>query len=282
MTPKKTPIGARYVQRVNEVNDQLCFAALQQWELERRLAEVIAIRSSDYTHQIFPDNPFAMRIHRQMQDLPRFVNGTKQIALRMGVIAAVEHFLAYLEDVQLFRSKLRPSAVDTILDDAEEEQLRKKIKAWAGSSPPPEYFLTFGYLRLLRNHYAHVNDAPHTSLDTYIRTKGTILNRFWKKRGTALQQLDFKTVATSPLTPEIAFEIINVLRISLVEVDRMVAETCGLQEIVLNVLQDKKQKRLNPQIPRERLSSKVRGRISSDWGWDVSLSEVTRAIAGLR
>ena len=118
------------------------------------------------------------------------------MALRMGVIASVEHSLAYVEEVQAFRQALVNSEGDDVKDDAEEEQFRLKIERWSGRSPPSGYFRTLGYLRLLRNHYAHVNDTPHPSFKTYVRSYGTPLNKFWNNGVTDVHGIDFRTLAT--------------------------------------------------------------------------------------
>lgn len=165
---------------------------------------MIAAQPSQYTTDVFKANPYAQRIYRPLHDLPSFLNGNEQVALRMSVIAGVEHCLAYLQDIQLFRGSLISSPQDAIKDDAEEEQLRRKIEGWAGRVPQPGHFRTLTYLRLLRNHYAHANDILHSAFKSFIRANGTILNRFWANGITDVGELDFKTAANSPLSFHLA------------------------------------------------------------------------------
>ncbi|HEX8307108.1 MAG TPA: hypothetical protein VF645_01645 [Allosphingosinicella sp.] len=275
---KRTPIGPRFTRQLIKVNDQVCYSALHQWEFQQLLGPLVASQPSDFTPSLFPANPFADTINRKLGDLPAFANEAEQVALRMGVIAGVEHGLAYLEEVQALRQSLSSSHADGIKDDAEEEQLRLKVDAWSGQAPVKAYFRTFGYLRLLRNHYAHVNETLHPSFKTHIRSHGTSLNRFWDNGLTELHGIDFKTLGSLALTPNLTFGIMNLLRVCVLHIDAMVAETLTLAEIVPTVVDEILKPPKNRQLKVERLSSKVRARLIAGWNIAEGLPLVTREV----
>ncbi len=280
---KKTPAAARFTEQLIKVNDQLCFSALRQWEFEQALAPLVVTRPADFTPAVFSANPFAGNIYRKIGELPAFLQEAEQVALRMGVIAGVEHSLAYLEEVQTLRQSLVKSDGDGIKDDAEEEQLRLKIERWSGTPPPAGHFRTLGYLRLLRNRYAHVNDKPSGPFKTYVRLHGTKLNKFWNNDVTDLHRIDFRTLAAVALTPDLVFGIMNVMRVSLRHVDCLVADTLTLTDAVRYLLDEIFRSPKNNRIAIERIASKVKHRLRMEWNIYVSLpivaEEVERSIA---
>ena len=97
-----------------------------------------------------------------------------------------------------------------------------------GSAPASEYFRTLGYFRHLRSHYAHVNTMPTSAFATYVRAYGTPLNTFWNNERTDLHGVDFRTLACTTLPPDLAFGIMNLLRVCLLHVDHIVADTLSL------------------------------------------------------
>jgi len=280
---KKTPAAARFTHQLIKVNDQLCFSALRQWEFEQALAPLIVTRPADFTPAIFSANPFAGNIYRKIRDLPAFSREAEQVALRMGVIAGVEHSLAYLEEVQSLRQSLIKSVEDGIKDDAEEEQLRRKIERWSGKSPDAGHFLTLGYLRFLRNHYAHVNDKPSAAFGRYISSYGTPLNKFWNNHATDLHGIDFRTLASVTLTPDLTFGIMNVMRVCLQHVDCLVADTLSVTAVVQYLLDEIFQSPRDSRLGIERIASKVKHRLRMAWNIHLSLpvvaEEVERCIA---
>jgi hypothetical protein len=278
---KRTPVSARFTRQLIKVNDQVCFSALRQWEFEQRLTPLVINRPTDFTPEVFEENPFSASIYRKIGDLPTFSKEAEQVALQMGVIASVEHSLAYLEEVQTFRQSLIKTEGDEIKHDAEEEQLRLKIERWSGKSPVSGHFRTVGYLRLLRNHYAHVNDVPHPSFKTYIRSYGTPLNKFWKNGVTDLHGIDFKTLETVNLTPDLTFGIMNVLRVSLRHIDEAVADTLVLADAVRFILDDIFKSTRNRQLRIDRILSKAKTRLSMGWNIDASLLVVTKEVENI-
>jgi hypothetical protein len=280
-TVKKTPLGGRFIKQLIRVNDQVCFAALQQWEFTQHLNPLIDDSPKRFTTDVFSSNPFAKAIYRRVGELPDFSRDAEEIALQMGIVAAVEYVLAYMEEIQLFRERLIKDCAEPIKDDAEEEQLRLKISRWCGSSPKVGYFRTLGYFRLLRNHYAHVNETPSSAFKAYMRSHGTPLNSFWDNGVTDVHGIDFRALAMTRLTPDLAFGVMNLLRVCVQHVDEMIAGTVSIGDAVRwTVLQIK----TSPQarhLPIDRLSSKVAARLRMEWNLEEPSSTVVRQVEGV-
>ena len=257
------------------MNDQVCFAAFQQWEFTQELSPLVDSSPKRFTTDVFTSNPFAKTIYRRVGELPAFAKEAEEITLQMGVIAAVEYVLAYMEELQLLRERLVPDNAVPIRDDAEEEQLRLKISRWRGSSPTAGYFRTLGYFRLLRNHYAHVNVTPTSAFKAYVRSYGAPLNAFWNNGVTDVHGIDFRTLPATGLTPDLAFGAMNLLRVCVQHVDEMVAETLSLADAVRWIVGDIRRAR---QLSIGRLVSKVAARLRMEWNIEEALPTVMKQV----
>lgn len=280
---RKTPLGGRFTRQLIRVNDQLCFAALQQSEFLKQLEPLAQARGKEFTTDVFPDNPYAETIHRRLDDIKQFSKEAEQIALQMGIIAAVEYVLVYMDEVTRLRETLHPQAGPHIHHEAEEEKLRLKVERWSTSvgrtnAVKVDYFRTLGYFRLLRNHYAHVNEAPSHAFSDHIRLQGTLLNSFWKKQITDVRGIDFKTLAKKDLTPDLAFGVMNLLRVCVQLIDQMVANTLLLTEVIEWTVREIWIDAKNRKLSTERFSSKVATRLRMDWNVVVSASGITAQV----
>lgn len=278
---KRTPVGAKFTRQLNTVNDQLCFSMFQKWELEQTLESLAAAKSGEYTPQVFEGNPFSKRIYRKISELRLFSDDSVQVAIRMSVIAGAEYCLAYIEEIEEFRKSLTSTQIDEVRHDMAEEQLRQKVAAWTGRAPEAGYFLTLGFFRLLRNHYAHLNDAPSSAFAKYLRSHAKDLNQFWDNGVTDLGGLDFKLVVTNQLDSNSAFGAMNVMRISLQCIDAIVVETLSIDDAVRSVLQSVPRTRSISARPIEQIVSKIRGQLRAEWGWEVSETDVRLCLEGL-
>jgi hypothetical protein len=279
---QKTPVAARFLQRLVAAGDLICFSAFRQWEFDRTLASLASRRPNEFTPAVFTANPLSKKINRRMVELPSFSNDAEQIALRMSVIASVEHVLAYLDEVQTFRALLSPTEADQLTHDAEEEQLRLKIEAWSGTKQVRSYFYTIGLLRVLRNHYAHLNAAPHQALKAYVSAQGTPLNRFWAKTPLDLHGLDFRTIATVPLTFELAIAIVNLLRVSMMNIDPMIAHTLAIEDAAAWLLSEALKRPRSGAASDEQLASKVRQKLRMEFGYSCATAQIQPIVERLR
>lgn len=63
---KRTPLGSRFTKQLIRVNDQVCFAALQQWEFTQHLDLLASASPKEFTTAAFTTNPFAKNIYRRL------------------------------------------------------------------------------------------------------------------------------------------------------------------------------------------------------------------------
>lgn len=278
---RKTPLASRFIKQINRVNDQICFSALQQWDSKIRLDTIAKDHADAFSTEVFKNNPYAKRIHRRVTELPELSHDAQAVALQTGVVASVEHVLAYMQEAQDFREGLVAETGAPIREDAEEEQLRQKIELWRGAPPASSYFRTLGCFRHLRNHYAHVNEKPTQAFLSYIKSYGAPLNTFWGKRVIDIHGVDFKSLPTTALTPELAFGMMNLLRVCLSEVDQMIADSLPNADKVKWIVMEIRLKPGNRDLERARLVRKVITRLKIDWGQEVDESQVERAIEGI-
>lgn len=271
---KKTPVVGRFLQQLNQVNDQICFSSFQQWEFATLLRPFLTSSSDKFSTSVFPKNPYAENIHRRVSELADFASAAEATTLQAGVVASVEHLIAYMIEVQAFREGLISEEKEEIKKDAEEEQLRLKVANWAVSPPPSEYFRTIGYFRHLRNHYAHVNLQPTPSFASYVRSYGSPLNTFWNNGETEAYGLDFQSLPNDELTPELTFGIVNLLRICLRQIDSTISATVDARHAISWTIEQIKSNPKNHNITSKRLQSKAIRRLETDWGSPISASEV--------
>lgn len=279
----KTPTGKRFTRQLVRVNDQLCFAALQQSEFLKQLQPLAQARAEEFTTDVFPENHYAVNIHRKIGDLEQFSKQAEQVALQMGIIAAVEYVLAYMNDVQHLKEELQAHPATPIHHDAEEEKLKLNLELWSDGIGKrdivkAEYFRTIGYFRLLRNHYAHVNEEPSKAFSECMRLQGTLLNRFWEKQITDLHGVDFKSFAVTDLTPSLAFGVISLLRVCVQLIDQMVVDTLSLEEIIEWEVSEYSVDPKSKKLSTERLSSKISARLRMNWNIKVTANGIVEQV----
>jgi hypothetical protein len=113
---------------------------------------------------------------------------------------------------------------------------------------------------------------------SYVRSHGSPLNTFWKNGRTNVHRIDFRTLHSIKLVPDLAFGIMNLLRVSVQHIDHMIAETLSVTDVVRwTVLQIRAVPQAR-QLALDRLSSKVQKRLKMEWGIDESLGAVLNSV----
>lgn len=274
----KTPIRTKFVKQLVRVNDQLCFAALGRHEFGRALSELVRASPKEFTTAAFAGNPYAKRLYRQMADMPDFAIKSEQTELQMGVIAGVEYALAYFDEIEAFRALAKPSEADVVRADAPEDQLFAKMSRWLGCEPEKGPYRSLGYLRLLRNHYAHVNDDPSPAFASFVAKHAHHLQRYWDNGITDLGAISFRSLPHDALTAEYAFAIMNLLRVSVEKIDRDFASTLEFDDVLNLVAAEAYESAAHHDRAPERLTSRVRSDLELGYG---ERFDVTRVRAGV-
>ncbi|MBB4279350.1 hypothetical protein [Rhizobium mongolense] len=267
---KRTPIGTRFFNQMIRANDQACYSALQHAEFARQVAGLALERPDAFTAEIFTDNPYAMRMYRRAGELGPFGAASMMVGLQMSVIASYEYADAFSREIQAFRKKHFPSDADLKREEADEETLRRKMTIWCSDPPPNGYFDTLGYVRHRRNHFAHGFEEIEPAFSSYINQRGYRLNKFWDNGRTETFSFDFQDRNPSSISIEQTFGLINMLRVSIICIDELFANTLPFPDLfateVRAILTDPRSRGLS----RRRIASKARTRLEMSYGYRCS------------
>jgi hypothetical protein len=188
----RTPIGKKYVDELIKVNDQLCYSALLHHEFTSVISHHAKSSPDTFTSSIFDSNPFSFRLYRKAKELPIFASHAGATGSRMAVVLGYEHVSAYLDEIQDFRAKNKPTPWDKIKEDAQEDQIFKKLVKWLSYSPPRDYFRTIGYFRHMRNSFAHGHEEASKEFASFAAKHSHSLNKFWNNGVTQLNGLNLR------------------------------------------------------------------------------------------
>lgn len=201
------------------MNDQLCYFLFSDIEVNNIFSELKQDASDSFTTEIFSENEFSKRFHIKIDALPEFRNKAFHTLVSMIIIASVEYLLSFIEEIEKFRSKVIPSVHDTIKDMKPEEQLRLKLTSWLSSEPERPIIKTIKYLRLRRNHIAHVREDLNEEYHSLIKNDSNHLNIYWSKKITELKGFDFAKKSYAEFETNEVFALINLSRICMREID---------------------------------------------------------------
>jgi len=185
-----TPILRKYESRLVEVNDQLIYFIFSDAEVEAHLKQSTEDNEETYTTELFPDNQFSERLHIKGGALKEFRAKSFNTLVGTSLIAAVEYMLYYIEEIEKFRANVLPSSHDSLRDDRPEQQLENKITAWGGNALDSAIIKTIKYLRLRRNHIAHLRDDMTQDFSSLIKNDANHLNGYWKSSRTNIYDFD--------------------------------------------------------------------------------------------
>lgn len=274
---RRTPILRRYEHALARVNDQLCFSALASHELSKTIKSVLASKGETFTIEAFPENPNTERLNRRVKDLPVFASEADVTAYRMGVVTGYEHLAAYLEDALDYRKAIQPSPQDQLKKDELEQKVAQRLNGWSPGAAKLGYFRTVGYLRHLRNSFAHAHESPSDELVSYAAAHAYALNKFWDNGRTDIGDIDFLTLPSNDITAEVAFALMNLTRICLREIDRIIAGTLTNDAVLEFVLEAAWKQQAHTRMDAARLAAKARGLIESEFGERLSKEIVIEA-----
>jgi len=269
----KTPILRKYETKLVEVNDQLCYFLFSDAEVEAHLDKTTAESGEAFTTNIFPDNRFSERLHIKVSALPLFRKQAFHTTAGVSLIAAVEYMLYYIEEIERYRAKVLPSVHDSLHSNKPEEQLENKLKEWSGKAPNNAIIKTIKYLRLRRNHIAHLNDEMSQDFKSLIRNDATQLNNYWKSRETEIYDFDFAKTDFSLFSESESLALINLTRVCLKIIDEIILSTIEPTIIAqYEIIEFLKKKSING-LTDSKKSSKFRGMLVSKYGSGIGCTD---------
>jgi len=251
----RTPTLRKYESKLVEVNDQLCYFLFSDSEVVTHLSNSIKDSDSRFTTEAFPDNKFSERLHIKVEALPLFREKAFHTLVGMSLITAVEYILNYIEEIEKYHSYVAPCDHDSIKDNKPEEQLKKKIKGWLGTGPEIAIIKTIRYLRLRRNHIAHVRDEMSQEFSSLLKNDSNLLNSYWMAKPSELYDFNFSKEEYSSFSVNEVFSLVNLTRICMREVDKIVVSTLSIEDIAQYEISEFLK---NDDIKRLKISSKIR------------------------
>jgi hypothetical protein len=177
---KRTPILDSVVRRLNAINDLVWLQEFSLYELDQRNASLSAKARQLCTSDIFGQNPFSARINLRMERVPQFRNELTATLCQAVFSQSYELLNDYLDEVTLLLQHLGKRNWVTSNDRAPEKKFSDSWDASGYPSLQPEYIATYKYLRLRRNHYAHIAQTVSPAFSCFLNTTGAQLNAFWR------------------------------------------------------------------------------------------------------
>ncbi|EPL3927459.1 hypothetical protein [Morganella morganii] len=226
----------KFESKLKDINDQLCYFLFSDTEINRVFSEIKENTSEFFTTDVFPKNEFSGRLHIKIDALPQFRTKAFHTLVSMSVIASVEYLLNYIEEIEIFRSKVIPSEHDLIKNQKPEEQVKEKLKHWLKKEPENELIKTISYLRLRRNHIAHVEENMNEAFRTLVKNDSNNLNKYWSTHAIKLNSFDFSSTSHSEFKANDIFALINLSRVCMRKIDEMVLSTVHEENIVRYIL----------------------------------------------
>lgn len=269
----KSQILKRFESKLEEMNDQFCYFLFSDVEVNNIFLELTNDVLESYTTEVFFENKFSERLHIKINALTEFRNKSFHTLVGMSVIASVEYLLTFIEEIEKFRSQVLPSANDEMKNERPEEQLKLKLTIWLGSEPESAIIKTIKYLRLRRNHIAHVREDLSEGYQSLIKNHSNHLNVYWSKQTTELNGFDFAKESYAEFEIDEVFALINLSRVCMREIDSMILSTIS-EEAIANheLLSFIKNKKLNG-IKIDRKSRKFSSFLQHKYGKRISCAD---------
>lgn len=229
----KSQVLRKFEAKLEEMNDQLCYFLFSDVEVENVFSKLSHELASTYTTEVFSENEFSERLHIKIEALPAFRTKAFHTLVSMSVIASVEYLLSYIEEIEEFRASVETSIHDAITDKKPEEQLKQKLSHWLGEVPESAIIKTIAYLRLRRNHIAHVREDMSEGYRSLIKNDSNHLNNYWAKQATELNGFDFSLQSYAEFEVNEVFALINLSRVCMRKIDSMMLSTISDESIAI-------------------------------------------------
>ncbi|PSU90890.1 hypothetical protein C0W35_16070 [Photobacterium kishitanii] len=229
----KSQVLRKFEAKLEDMNDQLCYFLFSDVEVNKFFSQLTHNVASTYTTELFSENEFSERLHIKIEALPTFRTKAFHTLVSMSVIASVEYLLSYIEEIEEFRANVKASFHDAITDKKPEEQLKQKLSHWLGEDPESAIIKTIAYLRLRRNHIAHVREDMSDGYRSLIKNDSNHLNNYWAKQTTELNGFDFSQQSYVEFEVNELFALINLSRVCMRKIDSMMLSTIPDESIAI-------------------------------------------------
>ncbi|AJK45381.1 hypothetical protein [Burkholderia plantarii] len=229
MRATKTPYRNEFLNALAQVNDQMCFVLFLDSYVGPDLQRLAADRPTQYTPEVFPENPFAKRIRVNMGKLLTFRSAQVVTALGVSFAFSVEQLLLYVESTIRHWAQINGVAcqmtdpIDACLSDCAAKNAKGKIEK--------NLIRTVKYLRLRRNHVIHAASEPSSELVKSLRFDGPKLQKYWESR-TTIPGVNFSSEAVREFSPDETIALIKLVRICVEDIDEFLAKELDIKRVL--------------------------------------------------
>ena len=224
----KTPLILEARQRLRAFGDQLYYHAFVDELAWAGLTSHVDADDKRFTSDVFPSNAKAPRIHVPLSRLPAFRDAALSVEFGAVIVASYEVADSYAFQLPQLLARLAVQSVADRYSDVAEDNMRSALSAAGAQLPEAEVFETFKYIRLRRNHIAHLRSEPTKELSELIRQRGTHLMRYWKSAG----PLDFSVWPPDRIEEDEAVGVLRYLRICVERIDAAAGSTLARQRVI--------------------------------------------------
>ena len=157
-------------------------------------------------------------------------------------------------------------------DKKPEVQLENKLVSWVKSAEITGLIKTIQYLRLRRNHIAHVRDSLHDDLKHVIKNDSNYLNKYWGRKRTKIYNFDFSKERISNFDDQEIFAIVNLCLVCMRIIDELVLSSIDVPDIVKYEMTNFDELRIEPSLSLSKKVKKFNGYLLRKYG-QISVSE---------
>lgn len=212
---KQTPLSAAVRERLSGVNDLVWLQEFSLHEMDMVSTGFSKKVAGLHTKDIFGKNPYAARINIRLDRMPGFRRRLTEALLATVFAHSFELLNDYLREASRLLKEHGNSVWQSDLTrKAPEDRFEDSWNATGYPAITSELWKTFKYLRLRRNHYAHIAQILKPDFKALLVAQGVHLNQFWRDPSMmgAAAPLDFASPAIfAPTVPE----VIAMLRVHL-------------------------------------------------------------------
>lgn len=249
----KTPIQKPYVDKLSNLNDQLCFYQFNREELKQKLSNFSETANPLFTTDLFKNNEYAKKIHVTFEKLPEFQELNETLNFGAYFSFSYEFLSSYIDDVIILIEKINGVTLTVNEQKKEpEKRLKKAIEKCSLGTPSQELFDTIAYFRLRRNYFTHILDTLNSKFLDIVNVKGAGLNSYWSSART---ELDFTQQNVEEFNENETIELLKIIKIVLKEVDEFIGgilNKVGVAEYVTSEIYIPKPTRINVEIIAKR------------------------------
>jgi hypothetical protein len=132
---------------------------------------------------------------------------------------------------------------------------------------------TISYLRLRRNHIAHVREEMSDGFTTLVKNDANFLNKYWGGKKTELYDFDFSNKEYSTFSANEVFTLINLTRVCMREIDELITSSLSENDIAQYEIKEFLKNKANNGLSLATKIRKFRAFIKQNHGITIQCSE---------